>query len=427
MSINYNNVQVTSFNGGSSTTTSTANPVTGTVAGDLLIMYAVITYNSGLTPTITPPTGWTPVVEDETNTSYTPTYLVAYKIATGSDDYTISYTSTTGRREIFVMKFSGDYNLANLVTAGAKVSGSATSFTAPSVTAVADNSMLLSFCATKAGTVSADDLAVPPTGMTLLKSSNVADVSNQMAVAYQNAIPTGATGTKTWASFIASANYGNTVNVLINGLAVTIDTINGDASNPDIDVTASNTATTTGLGTITATTFTDASGFVSTATPTMTSGDGSFVFAWPWADGSQQAKFGSVTASMTDGTLTATLPSTMSLPSTYSSTTWSGATDLGEFYLGHYLTLTNDNRVYYQTIIDGITVTINADGWMSFSDLPVTVPLLLHDCRSGGTGLITTKTLIVTESGAVVATGGLTSSGLTSSGLTASGLTSSGL
>ena len=215
---------------------------------------------------------------------------------------------------------------------------------------------------------------------------------------------------------------------VITSPVMSIDTINSDSSNPDIDVTASNTATTTGLGTITATTFTDGNGFVSTATPTMPSGDGSFVFAWPWADGSQQAKFGSVTASMSDGTLTATLPANLALPATYSSTTWSGATDLGEFYLGHYLTLTNDNRVYYPTVVDGITVTINPDGWMSFSSLPVTVPLLLHDCRSGGSGVITTKTLIVTESGAVVVDGGgLTTRGLTVSAPTVRGLTVTGL
>jgi len=125
---------------------------------------------------------------------------------------------------------------------------------------------------------------------------------------------------------------------------------------------------------------------------------------------------------MTDGSLTATLPSNMPLPATYSSTTWSGATDLGEFYLGHYLSLTNDNRLYYQTVIDGITVTINADGWMSFSSLPVTVPLLLHDCRSGGSGIITTKTLIVTADGGIsIESGGLTSVGLTLAGFTASG------
>lgn len=404
MSINYLGIQETSLIGGTSTSSATATPVTGTVAGDLLIMYAVITYNSGLFPTLTPPSGWTTAAEEETNTSYTPTYMVAYKIATGDDDYTLSYTATTGRRNIYVMRFSGDYNLANLITSGVKYGNNASSFLIPSVTAVADNSMLLSFCVTKGGVISADDSATPPSGMTLLKSSNVADANNQMAVAYQNAIPTGATGVKTWTAFVPSNQYGAGVNIIINGLAITIDTINGDSSNPDIDVTASNTATTTGLGTITATTFTDSSGFVSTATPTMPSGDGSFVFVWPWADGTQQAKFGSVTASVTDGTLTATLPANLALPSTYSSTTWSGATDLGEFYLGHYLALTNDNRVYYPTVVDGCTVTINADGWMSFSSLPVTVPLLLHDCRTGGTGLITTKTLVVTAGGAVIIT-----------------------
>lgn len=242
-----------------------------------------------------------------------------------------------------------------------------------------------------------------------------------------NSVLEGSSGLPTNWSGAALSNLDWLFEVITSPL-MSIDTINSDSSNPDIDVTASNTATTTGLGTITACTFTDSSGFVSTATPTMPSGDGSFVFTWPWADGSQQAKFGSVTASMTDGTLSATLPSNMPLPSTYSSTTWSGATDLGEFYLGHYLTLTNDNSVYYPTVVEGTTVTINADGWMSFSSLPVTVPLLLHDCRSGGTGVITTKTLIVTEGGAVVVDGGgLTALGLSARGLTARGLTARGL
>lgn len=380
----------------------------GTVAGDLLVAF-LVTGTPSLVPNMNAPTGWTVAIEDETTGPNTCHNQIAYKIATGSDDFTFTYTEITAKVRVEIYRFTGDFNASNPISViGAYFKASAQNFVAPSVTSIADNSKLLSFCCTKNAVLAAENSATPPTGMTLIHSTNIGTTFSpaKMAVAQQDISTVSATGTRTWATFDSSNRYGDSVNIFINGLAITIDTINGDASNPDIDVTASNTATTTGLGTITATTFTDSSGFVSTATPTMPSGDGSFVFAWPWADGSQQAKFGSVTASMSDGTLTATLPSNMPLPATYSSTTWSGATDLGEFYLGHYLTLTNDNRVYYQTVIDGITVTINPDGWMSFSSLPVTVPLLLHDCRTGGTGVITTKTLIVTESGAVVVDGG---------------------
>lgn len=429
MTINYQSFSFAQNATDTSGSSLTPSAPSGTVAGNLLVSFLATGSPAGTT-TLTAPAGWTVAIEDETNGSSTCHNQIAYKIATGSDDFTFTYTATTAKARVEIYRFSGDFNASNPISViGAYFKASAQNFVAPSVTSIADNSKLLSFCCTKNAVLAAENSATPPTGMTLIHSTNIGTTFSpaKMAIAEQDIATVSATGTRTWSAFDSSNRYGDAVNILINGLAITIDTINGDSSNPDIDVTASNTATTTGLGTVTACTFTDSSGFVSTATPSMPSGDGSFVFAWPWADGSQQAKFGSVTASMTDGTLTATLPSNMPLPATYSSTTWSGATDLGEFYLGHYLTLTNDNRVYYPTVVDGVTVTINPDGWMSFSSLPVTVPLLLHDCRSGGTGVITTKTLYVTSGGAVIVGGGLTSSGLTSSGLTSSGLTSSGL
>lgn len=401
----------------------------GTVAGDLLVSF-LVTGSPASTTTLSAPTGWTVAIEDEAIGSSTCHNQIAYKVATGSDDFTFTYTATNVKARLEIYRFDGDFNASNPISViGAYFKNTAQNFPAPSVTSIADNSKLLSFCCVKNAVLAAENSATPPTGMTLIHSTNIGTTFTpaKMAIAGQDISTVSATGTRTWSTFDSTSRYGNAVNIIINGLAITIDTINGDGSTPDVDVTASNTATTTGLGTITACTFTDSSGFVSTATPTMPSGDGSFVFTWPWVDGSQQAKFGSVTASMTDGTVTATLPANLALPATYSSTAWSGATDLGEFYLGHYLTLTDTNRVYYPTVVDGITVTINPDGWMSFSSLPVAVPLLLHDCRSGGTGVITTKTLIVTESGAVVVDGGgLTTLGLSARGLTARGLTARG-
>jgi hypothetical protein len=155
----------------------------------------------------------------------------------------------------------------------------------------------------------------------------------------------------------------------------------------------------------------------------MPSGDGSFTFTWPYADGVVAPLFGSVTATFGDGLDTAAMVGTTSVPSGYASVTFTGATDISEYHLGHVLTLTDGKRMYYPTTNGAV---INTDGSLSFTALPYTLIAMLHNVNSGGDNTITSVTIDITADGVVI-NGGLTSSGLTTVGLTTAGLTSIGL
>lgn len=183
--------------------------------------------------------------------------------------------------------------------------------------------------------------------------------------------------------------------------AITVDDINGDTVNPDIDVAATNTATTTGLGTITSLTIGDGTRTLA-AIPSMPSGDGTFAFTWPYADGVVAPLFGSVTATFGDGTNSAAMVGNTPVPSGYASVTFSGATDIGDYYLGHALTLPDGMRMYYP-IANGAVV--NPDGSLGFTSLPYTFNTMLHNVHSGGDGTITSVTVDITATGVVVITG----------------------
>jgi hypothetical protein len=180
--------------------------------------------------------------------------------------------------------------------------------------------------------------------------------------------------------------------------AYSIDTINGESVNPAIDVSAINTATKTGLGTVTAMTMSNGSRSIS-GTPTMVGGNVSFGLPWPWADNSVVPPFGPVTITFTD-TLgnSATKSSIASVPSGYAETVWSGATDLGDYYLGHFVALPNGNKIWYQTA-PGITFSPN--GLITANSIPATVNAMLYD---SGTGLVSWITVDLGASGEVIVT-----------------------
>lgn len=199
-----------------------------------------------------------------------------------------------------------------------------------------------------------------------------------------------------------------------------VDDINGSSSNPAIDVSSSNTANTTGFGTITTLTISDGTRSLA-AIPSMPSGDGTFTFTWPYADGVIAPLFGSVTATFGDGTNSAAMVGNTPVPTGYASVTFAGATDISEYYLGHVLTLPDSSRMYYPTTNGAV---IGADGSLEFATLPYTLNAMLHNVNSGGDGTITSVTVTITESGAVIVDGGgLTTRGLTVSGPTVRGLT----
>lgn len=231
----------------------------------------------------------------------------------------------------------------------------------------------------------------------------------------------GGTESESW-TLSASSRWSASSVTIVEGV-VAVDTINGSSSNPSIDVSGTNTATTSGLGTITSISISDGTRALS-AIPAMPSGDGSFTFTWPYADGVVAPLFGSVTATFSDGLDTAAMVGTTSIPSGYASVTFTGATDISEYHLGHVLTLTDEKMLYYPTTNGAV---ISTDGSLSFTTLPYTLNAMLHNVHSGGDNTITSVTIEITSGGEVVIAGGLTSAGLTTVGLTSSGLTHRGL
>jgi len=232
----------------------------------------------------------------------------------------------------------------------------------------------------------------------------------------------GTTNTESWT--LTSSQQYSVIAVNVADGTFRVDDINSSGSSPAINVASSNTANTTGMSTITSLTISDGTRSLS-ATPSMPSGDGTFAFTWPYADAVVAPLFGSVTATFGDGARTVDMVGNTPVPAGFASVTFTGATDISQYHLGHVLTLTDGKRMYYPTTNGAV---INSDGSLEFTALPYTLNAMLHNVHSGGDGTITSVTVVITESGAVVVTGGgLTSSGLTSHGFTSSGLTSPGL
>jgi hypothetical protein len=232
----------------------------------------------------------------------------------------------------------------------------------------------------------------------------------------------GGTESESW-TLTASSRWSAASVTIVEGV-IAVDTINGSSSNPSIDVSGTNTATTSGLGTITSISMSDGTRALS-AIPSMPSGDGSFAFTWPYADAVIAPLFGSVTTTFGDGANAAAIVGTTAIPSGYASVTFVGATDISSSHLGHVLTLTDGKRMYYPTTNGAV---INADGSLAFTTLPYTLNAMLHNVHSGGDNTITSVTIDITGIGEVVASnGGITLSGLTTIGLTRAGLTSAGL
>lgn len=89
-------------------------------------------------------------------------------------------------------------------------------------------------------------------------------------------------------------------------------------------------------------------------------------------------------------------------------------------------TIVTGDRIYHTVPEDMPDLEIDPDTWYSVTN-EGTFDLWLWVSSGADAGKMFYYTVTITESGAVVVTGGLTSSGLTSSGLTRVGLTSSGL
>ncbi len=205
----------------------------------------------------------------------------------------------------------------------------------------------------------------------------------------------GIRGTTTLNNYIDSIEIFTAAVTDVNGAGTTKTPVN---------VGSTSTVTCSGMGNITSVTATGTSGFVSNAIPSMPSGVGTISWSWPWADGSIQAQFGDVSMVFSDGATTATITETLTLPSSHSPVTLSGATNLSPYHLGSVLTLDDDKKIYYANA-NGVVILPN--GAISSSKVPLDIDMLLHSVQGGGDGSITRIVVSLTSSGVVVSTNGI--------------------
>jgi len=148
----------------------------------------------------------------------------------------------------------------------------------------------------------------------------------------------------------------------------TVDSINGDSSNPDIIAGESNTVATTGLGAITSCVISTTGKGSVTATGSMPSGDGSFIPPFPPANATLYPYFGAVRATFGDGAKSAYIDGTLVIKTGFASTLIADAVDNNSAYLGSVITLPDDAYVYVETgdAVSG-TILIGTDGHITVS------------------------------------------------------------
>jgi hypothetical protein len=172
---------------GSGTTVGFSKP-TGTTVGDLLIAHigADNDYN------ITPPAGWTKTRDDYKNSSPYQESWVLYHIAGASEPgtYNITFGGSQGFTAV-LLRITGVDTRSPLDTVTGIQAASSTSLTAPGLTTVANNVLLLAFF-----TVRAQVTVTPPAGMTELYDFQ-AGTTVTAEVAQQTISTAGATGNRT--------------------------------------------------------------------------------------------------------------------------------------------------------------------------------------------------------------------------------------
>lgn len=161
--------------------------------------------------TITAPAGWTPIRKDEGSGT-----LVAqaayYHIAGGSEpaDYTWSVAGSTDKAAAGIAVYRG-VNTSNPIDAqGGQANASSTSITAPSITTVTPDTLLVGlFGIRNTGTIT------PPGGMTerwdVTTSGSPTSSNAHIALADQSFVGPGATGTRVATASAGQANVGQLV------------------------------------------------------------------------------------------------------------------------------------------------------------------------------------------------------------------------
>ncbi len=204
---------------GASTTTSssptnsvTVTKPTGLAAGDVLLAYIVQRGNrfplsSNMVST---PTGWTLVLANDNGSSLG---VVMYrKVATASEPASYAWTLGASDRTLgSIVAFRGVDNTTPVNVSGAQANAASTTYTAPSVTTTAANTMLVTFFAATNGNASVNTA----TGMTqaFAASSGGGAGPNGASIGSSYAIQAaaGASGTKTSTANTSLTSNGATV------------------------------------------------------------------------------------------------------------------------------------------------------------------------------------------------------------------------
>lgn len=190
---------------GASNSTSVTLPV-DVQTGDLML--AVSSY-SGVTETLTTPSGWTVVSGPIDKGTAMRQYLLS-KIATGTDaSSTVSFawTGNTAVRNTEVAIYSGTHATTPVHASASRVEATAgTTHASPTVNVTVGNCWLVEFCADRASPSSTS--LTPPSGMTTRDTrSATGGGSITSAVADSGAtVLTGTQGGDTWTGTVSSAN-----------------------------------------------------------------------------------------------------------------------------------------------------------------------------------------------------------------------------
>lgn len=172
-----------------------------TVAGDVMIA-AVTTRNAA---TITAPAGWTAVGGLNTSSGSTMRSAVYYRVVTGAEPASYTFTLSSSGRAVGIIAAYRGVDTANPIdVAGGQANSSASTITAPSVTASVSGGTLVALFSIATGTtISA------PAGMNLRGSDTSGAASGiAMGLADQYLAASGATGTRGASAGSSAVNVG---------------------------------------------------------------------------------------------------------------------------------------------------------------------------------------------------------------------------
>lgn len=177
------------------------------VSGNLLLAFAFYGATSAAY-TWSAPSGWSSLASNYPGTDAGGT-AIFYKYATGSEPSTYTFTlSTAFYGSVLILQYNNIQPSSSFDGSAAFYNGSSlgASYPAPSVTATYSNETLITFYASYDGV----SVSSGPSGMT---QREIATASAVIGVAYDEVVPSGATGTETLT--FSSSYYGMAASVLL--------------------------------------------------------------------------------------------------------------------------------------------------------------------------------------------------------------------